>query len=153
MHAVQYNRIEFKVGSTLMHFYDGEELIQEKNFYDIDADAAKNFEIMIFEGRSFAPVFALMESGFFYIEGLFFSDTNQSQIKLLKQDDNDLELILTTGTNEALLNGEIIYLEQPIPDTSQTIAAVFPIRFIFETFGCKVDWDNDRRVVIVHLPQ
>lgn len=58
-----------------------------------------------------------------------------------------MDLVLKIGDKDAIVNGKLVNLDVPakIVDSRTFV----PLRFIGESFGLFVDWDNDARKVIV----
>jgi hypothetical protein len=60
-----------------------------------------------------------------------------------------IEIILTVGKNEIVINGEKSLIDAaPYIKNGRTLV---PIRFISEAFGAKVDWNNATREVTIKL--
>lgn len=56
-------------------------------------------------------------------------------------------IVLKIGSREAFVNGEAKTLDAPV--TSIGGRTMVPVRFISESLGCKVDWDNNSSTVII----
>ena len=60
---------------------------------------------------------------------------------------DDTVIVLTIGSDEALVNGETIILDSPaFVENDRTYT---PIRFIAEKLGAAVDWNQDTKEVII----
>ena len=57
-------------------------------------------------------------------------------------------ITLKIGDANAVVNGKNIVLDCPAQIVNDR--TMVPVRFIAETLGCKVDWDNDTRTVIIN---
>jgi hypothetical protein len=58
---------------------------------------------------------------------------------------------LTVGSDQASVNGKPVTLETPAELTDNS--TFVPVRFIAESLGAKVEWDNDTRSVIITQEQ
>lgn len=59
----------------------------------------------------------------------------------------EMEIKLKINNNIAYVDGKEVILDtEPIIHNNRTLV---PIRFIAETFGCEVEWDNEKREVII----
>ncbi|MBR2476858.1 MAG: N-acetylmuramoyl-L-alanine amidase [Clostridia bacterium] len=96
---------------------------------------------VIEDGRTLVPVRAISESGM----GAKVSWNGKlRQVKVTK---GDLEILLTIGEKKVLVNGKATELDVPAKLINDR--TMVPVRFISETFEYKVDWDNDKRRVII----
>ena len=158
---IQFNRIEFHVESNEIRYFNNDEVVY--SYYatsPIDKNENVKRMIEIQQNRSFFPLEFLISSNVL----LFVSQVNYSAVE------KQVELILfnspkgpfkigtaltvKTGSTLATVDDRLVNLDvAPYMSSPPYAHAYFPIRFIFEAFACKVDWDEDRRVVIVHLPQ
>lgn len=58
-----------------------------------------------------------------------------------------VEVVLQIGNKEAYVNNELNTLDvEPVIVGNRTM---IPLRFVAESFGCKVDWNNDTRTVSI----
>lgn len=58
-----------------------------------------------------------------------------------------VQIILTPGTNMAVVNGEVLYYESPVfSENGRTYA---PVRLISENLGAKVKWVDETKQVII----
>ena len=96
---------------------------------------------VIEEGRTLVPVRAISESG------MGAKVSWNGKLKQVKVTKGDLDILLTIGEKKVLVNGKATYLDVPAKLINDR--TMVPVRFISETFEYKVDWDNDRRRVII----
>ncbi len=157
-----FNRIEFAIDSNEIHHFEHDRLVYTYHAQREIGGENVQLPVSIYNGRSFVSLDFFYKSEilttFYTYELEFISATNQVRMNLYPDNDHssfvNKYLSISTDSDLVFINNEEHYLDTPVPNTNKTNnTAYFPIRFIFETFGCKVDWDNDRRVVIVHLPQ
>ncbi|MBE7047267.1 MAG: hypothetical protein E7396_07610 [Ruminococcaceae bacterium] len=59
----------------------------------------------------------------------------------------DTKVILQIGNREAKVNDNIVSLD--VPATIVSDRTMVPVRFISESLGCKVDWDDATKTVII----
>ena len=58
-----------------------------------------------------------------------------------------VEVVLQIGNKEAYVNNELNTLDvEPVIVGNRTM---IPLRFVAESLGCKVDWNNDTRTVSI----
>lgn len=157
---IQFNRIEFHVGSNEIRYFNNDEVVH--SYYatsPINNNEQMKRMIEIQQNRSFFPLEFLISSNVL----LFVSQVNYSavekqvELKLFSSPKgpfkNDTALSVETGSTLATVDDRLINLDvAPYMSSPPYAHAYFPIRFIFETFACKVSWDGDRKVVIVNLP-
>jgi len=62
----------------------------------------------------------------------------------------DLVIILTIGSTSPTVNGEIVTIEQPAVITGDR--TLVPLRFISESIGAEIDWDEESRSVYITSP-
>lgn len=96
---------------------------------------------VIEEGRTLVPIRAISESG---MGAKVNWDGKTKQVKVTK---GDFEILLTIGEKKVLVNGKETELDVPAKLINDR--TMVPVRFISETFEYDVDWDNDRRRVII----
>lgn len=60
---------------------------------------------------------------------------------------DDIEIIITIDSDEAIVNGETIILDSPAFTENQR--TYLPLRFISENLGANVDWDGDTQTVTI----
>ena len=124
------------------------ELIKEQN-EGVDLLAVENIHVIgkivkfdtppvIVDGRTLVPIRAITEAFGAEIEW----NGEKQQVTIYK---DGTEIVLTLGSKEVTVNGS--------PETIDTEAKLFsnrtyvPLRFISESFGADINWDNDNRVV------
>lgn len=94
----------------------------------------------IHDGYAMVPIRAIIEELGGTVEWV-----EQMQTVIINYNKNLLSL--TIGSQKAFLNGKEIEMEvSPLVSDGRTM---FPIRFISETIGCKVTWDEDTQTVII----
>jgi hypothetical protein len=91
-------------------------------------------------GRTLIPVRAIVNSMGAQVKW----DATTQTVTIIK---DSTTIILKLGSDIALVNGKEVKLDVPAQTTSDR--TIVPIRFIAETFGLKVDWDNDTGSVII----
>lgn len=99
---------------------------------------------VIKEGRTLIPVRAITE-------GLGAElDYNQEtkEVTIVK---DGTTIVLTLGTNTALVNGEEVALD--VKSSLLNNRTYVPLRFIMETFGLKTEWDQDSETIDITDPE
>ena len=83
-----------------------------------------------------------------YTEMLEFMHKNSKNgLFILPDIDDDVEIVLKIGDKRALVNNEEVELDTaPIIKDNRTFV---PIRFVAENLGCIVNWDEEKREVII----
>ena len=83
-----------------------------------------------------------------YTEMLDFMQKNSKNgLFILPDIDDDVEIVLKIGDEKALVNNEEVELDAaPIIKDNRTFV---PLRFIAENLGCNVEWNEDKREVII----
>lgn len=70
--------------------------------------------------------------------------------KTITGEKNDITVVMTVDSNIASVNGLNITMDcGPVIIDGRTLA---PARYVAESFGCKVDWDNESRTVNIITP-
>ncbi len=96
---------------------------------------------VIEDGRTLVPVRAISEGG-------MGADVKwNGKLKLVTVLKDEMEILLTIGEREVIVNGETKKLDVPaklIDDRTMV-----PVRFIGETFDYDVEWDNENRRVVI----
>lgn len=124
--------ITFQIGAPAMTI-DGEE---------IEIDQERDTVPIIENGHTLLPVRAASEA-----MGSTVTWNNETQTITLTKDNTTIQL--TIGSNTAFLNGEEYNLEtSPVVINSRTM---LPIRFIAESFGYAVNWNNSSQTVTLTL--
>jgi len=59
-----------------------------------------------------------------------------------------MEIVLTLGSDIALINGEPVTLDCPA-ETRPPGRTFVPLRFVSETLGAQVDWDPDNQEITI----
>ena len=96
---------------------------------------------VIEDGRTLVPVRAITENG-------MGADVQwNGKLKQVTITKDDLEILLTIGKTQVLVNGEKVYLDVPAKIISER--TMIPVRFVSETLKYKVDWDGEKRRVII----
>jgi len=91
------------------------------------------------DGQVFAPVRASLDGIGVQVEW----DAANKQVLL----GADKSFILKVGTNKAIVNGQEVSM--PAASTWDQGQVIAPVRLILEHFGSDVEWDNDKREVVV----
>lgn len=60
---------------------------------------------------------------------------------------DDMTVLLKLNSSEAVVNGKKIQMEVPAMDINSRV--MVPVRFIAESFGCKVEWDQSLQTVMI----
>ena len=144
------DEIEFVVNSNKITFF------QNKTIINVVTSNRNNLPVLTIlnNNRTYMPaqLFEYMS----ILKAVIDYDVSTKKVTatLVSTIDQNKSLILTTGTNQAIVDGEVVILDTSIPETTLTSGIpYFPIRFIFETFDCKVGWDSKRQAVNVNLPE
>ncbi len=119
-------------------------MYEDANVLDMGSVVIKN-NIIKFDtppyikgGRTVVPVRALTEG-----LGALVSYNNETREVTIVKDGT--EIVLLIGSNEALVNGEIILLDSKAEITNSR--TYVPIRFISEIFGLNVQWDGENEII------
>lgn len=104
---------------------------------EISCDVAPVIE----DGRTLVPVRAISEGG-------MGADVSwNGKLKLVTVLKDDMEILLTIGEKEVLVNGKTKKLDVPAKLINDR--TMIPVRFIGETFDYKVEWDDKNRHVLI----
>jgi len=104
---------------------------------EISCDVAPVIE----DGRTLVPVRAISEGG-------MGADVKwNGKLKLVTVLKDEMEILLTIGEKEVLVNGETKKLDVPAKLINDR--TMVPVRFIGETFDYDVEWDNENRRVVI----
>ncbi|MBQ6998656.1 MAG: N-acetylmuramoyl-L-alanine amidase [Clostridia bacterium] len=96
---------------------------------------------VIEDGRTLVPVRAISEGG-------MGADVKwDGKLKLVTVLKDDMEILLTIGEKEVLVNGETKKLDVPAKLINDR--TMVPVRFVGETFDYNVEWDNENRRVLI----
>lgn len=96
---------------------------------------------VIEDGRTLVPVRAISEGG-------MGADVKwNGKLKLVTVLKDEMEILLTIGEKEVLVNGETKKLDVPAKLINDR--TMVPVRFIGETFDYDVEWDNENRRVVI----
>lgn len=110
---------------------------------------SKDVPPVIIKERTLIPARALFEAMGGTV--VWENDTQSVHVKY-----DDTEVVLTIGSNQAWVNGEIKQLELPAmildPDGDYYGSTMIPVRFTAEALGCTVGWDDPARSVIITSP-
>lgn len=110
---------------------------------------ATDAEPVIENGRTIVPVATIIEN----IGGTSAWDGTNNQVTL---EHEGTVVKMWIGSKKATVNGESKTLD--VAPRIVTVNAqgggrtMIPIRFVAENFSCKVDWDNDNRIVLIETP-
>lgn len=103
----------------------------------VECDVAPVIE----NGRTLVPVRVISEEG---LGADVEWDGEKRQVTIEK---DGLSVLLTIDDKKAVVNGETKTLDVPAVIISDR--TMVPVRFVSETFNYKVDWDGDKRRVII----
>lgn len=96
---------------------------------------------VIEDSRTLVPVRAISEGG-------MGADVKwDGKLKLVTVLKDDMEILLTIGEKEVLVNGETKKLDVPAKLINDR--TMVPVRFVGETFDYNVEWDNENRRVLI----
>jgi len=93
---------------------------------------------VIKEGRTLVPVRALSEAFGAEVEWV-----GEEKKVIITRDET--EIILTLNNDTAYVNGDEVKLD--VPSEAINNRTLVPLRFILESLGLKVDWDNDTQTI------
>jgi hypothetical protein len=107
---------------------------------------ALSFDVapQIIEGRTLVPLRVIFEALGAEVDW----DGDTKTVTAVK--DNDV-LKMTVGSEEMSINSDSLTLD--VPPVIIDDRTLVPARAVAEGFGCKVDWDNDSRTVIIETAQ
>ncbi len=120
-HAAQNNPVNIKLNGSIINLKD---------------------KPVIRNDRTLIPL-----RGFFEETGATVDWNKETRQAIIKND--DVEILLTAGSNYALANGKIVKFDTPSQIINDRI--FIPIRFVAETMGHKVGWENNTRTVLVDI--
>jgi len=143
-------KILFKVNSKTISIYENNE----------EKKVEINYPVIIKNGR-------LMVESFFFLQywhfggdflGEYVTDTKEVRFTFRDNENNKLVIIVDTKTKEgrAFYNDSEIKMDvvpfQPTYSEKLIMVShfVLPLRFIFETFGYTVEWNNETREITVY---
>lgn len=95
---------------------------------------------IVINNRTMLPMRAVMESLGAKVEW-----NEETQTARALKDDIEVELVV--GEEYATVNGEEIWLDSPTVAISGRIFV--PVRFVAETFGMEVSWDEENKIVTI----
>lgn len=93
---------------------------------------------IIKEGRTLVPVRALSEAFGAEVEWV----GEEKKVIITR---GETEVILTLNNDTAYVNGDEVKLD--VPSEAINNRTLVPLRFILESLGLKVDWDNDTQTI------
>lgn len=148
-----YDRIEFTVNSSIASFYQGSTKINETNI----RQGTKTAVIKNINNRTYVPLKLFIDQSIISSQGSIVVsaeyDTVTKEVRAFFRtgySDQDHSISLSTGTKQAIRNGENISLDVPVPSTKLTDGFPYvPIRFIFEAFDYNVDWEASSQKISV----
>ncbi len=117
--------------------------VSAENTISITIDGvAQNYDVMpvIENGRTLVPMRGIFEALGAEVE---WDDTT----KTVTGKKDSISVSLQIGNTEAKVNGEAKTLDVPASIISSR--TMVPVRFISESLGCKVDWDDATKTVII----
>ena len=106
----------------------------------VDFDKYDGIKPFTKNGRTLAPIRAVSETFGASVEW----NENDQSVTITK---GDTVIKMTVGSIEAEVNGEKITLDTAPEFSSER--TVVPVRFIAESFGLNVDWDEESGTVII----
>lgn len=96
---------------------------------------------VIEDGRTLVPIRAISEGG-------MGADVKwNGKLKLVTVIKDEMEILLTIGEKEVIVNGKTEKLDVPAKLINDR--TMVPVRFIGETFDYDVEWDNENRRVVI----
>ncbi len=98
----------------------------------------------ITNGRTFLPFRAVLEA----IGAEVGYDVQTSTVSA-KRDGVDLSMVLGKNTATVVEDGQTRTMEMDVPPYVKNGRTYVPVRFVAESFGCGVGWDNDTKTVII----
>ncbi|SIN67464.1 Copper amine oxidase N-terminal domain-containing protein [Peptoclostridium litorale DSM 5388] len=98
---------------------------------------------VIKDGRTLIPVRALTEGFGAKVEW----DEESRQAKIEK---DDMRIIIILDTNKAIVDDEEIELDVQSQITNSR--TYVPLRFVLETFGLEIEWDEETETIIINDP-
>lgn len=101
---------------------------------------ASDTEPIVYENRTLLPLRAVFESLGAAVEW-------QEESRTVLSEREDVKICVTVGEDFLLKNDEKVPLD--VPALIRDNRTLIPLRAVAESFGCKVFWDGDRRVVRV----
>jgi hypothetical protein len=148
-----YNRIEFTVNSSIASFFQGNTKINETNI----RQGTKTAVIKNINNRTYVPLQFFIDQSVITTQGNIVVsaeyDTVTKEVSAFFRtgySDQDLSISLSTGSKQAIRNGENLSLDVSVPSTKLTGGfPCFPIRFIFEAFDYNVDWEASSQKISV----
>lgn len=101
-----------------------------------------DMEVIVNKGHSLVPLRAIFNA-------LDIENVNwHHKERMVTAQEGDINIALTIDSQDAIINGREVELKQaPIIANSKTYV---PVRFIAETFGIPVDWDQASQTVLIN---
>ena len=115
---------------------DKNNIIVDDKIYDINTGPE------IKNNKTFLPLIAFSEA--YGIKLTWISD-----LKVIKLDKENISIELQIGVDFAKINGETIYLDEPLYVKSNEI--MVPLRFIAENFNLRVDFDSLSKTYTIYI--
>ena len=147
-------KCEFQVGNPIMKVYKINERgnLQE---YSREIDPGRGTVPVIYKDLTFLPIRSLIESIGGYIT--WYPLERRVSIQLPHR---NFIIELWIDKNEAVITDDYGNVSKTLIQKDDSSVTPFirngrtylPLRFIFETLGCKVEWDSIRREIIVNFP-
>ena len=106
-------------------------------------------EPLVFHSRTFLPIRAVVEAlgGTVAWNG----ETRSAELRLGEQ-----TVVLTIGQPVALVNGKRVPVDaqdtQVVPMIAQG-RTLLPVRFVAESLGCRVDWNQTDKTIVITYPE
>lgn len=121
------------VADTPAVLFNGEPMV-----FDVDP--------FIEDGRTMVPFRAIFEAA---DSTVMWDQDTETVIAVKTEPKGTTSIALQIGSSEAFVNGVKVTLDKPalIKDERTFV----PLRFVMESLGAKVDWDNDNYSVIIDL--
>ncbi|MDD3653643.1 MAG: copper amine oxidase N-terminal domain-containing protein [Desulfotomaculaceae bacterium] len=94
---------------------------------------------VIFDGRTLAPIRAICEA-----LGASVRWSGETRTVTIVKDGTEIKLVID---GDAYINNQLVSID--VPPRIINDRTLVPVRFISESMGCAVDWDNDARAVII----
>lgn len=101
-------------------------------------------EPYISEERTMVPFRAVFEA---VDAEVMWDDDTKTVIAVKLTDTETTSVVLQIGSEQAFVNGNVVMLDKPAEITSDF--TFVPLRFVMESLGADVEWDNEAYSVII----
>jgi hypothetical protein len=124
--------------------------IGQKTYYINDIKKEMDTEPIIFQGRTLLPIRYVAEA-----IGATVGWVQAEQKATIVLKETNIELWI--GKNSAKVNGEYKLIDASNPEVKPIVVppgrTMLPIRFVAETLGCQVDWNQSTKEVNITYPK